>query len=184
MIAYSVSSTRKLLSIGKYLTAVEGGQEIDVHAYGFSKDCRMNVKWKPLFLTAEGNPSFAGEGSSEKPMVERIPTKAVIRTVGLSQYGALGHRHTRELDRQGWSCRAHHEVQECAAVSRLSYLILGAPGDPAPGPESVAAWMECCFDVEKIIKNAEGPPHERLKWPHEAFGRVGSGSPARALKNF
>ena len=45
MIAYSVSSAEKLLNIGRYLSANDGGQEVDVHAYGVATDYHMNAKW-------------------------------------------------------------------------------------------------------------------------------------------
>ena len=48
MVAYSVSSSERLLNIGLYISMTEGGQEVDVHAYGVAKDCRMNAKWKPV----------------------------------------------------------------------------------------------------------------------------------------
>ena len=48
IIAYSVSSTERLLNVGRYLSVDDSGQEADVHAYGVVTDGRMNAKWKPL----------------------------------------------------------------------------------------------------------------------------------------
>ena len=88
MVAYSVSSAEKLLNIGRYVGADDGGLEVDVHAYGVGTDHRMTAKWKPLFLTSEGQPRFAGEeDATDKPMIERIRTRDIIRAVGLTSKG-------------------------------------------------------------------------------------------------
>ena len=85
MVAYSVSSAERLLSIGRYLGAGDGGQEVDVQAYGVATDGRLNTKWKPLFVTCEGQPRFAEEeGGSARPMIERIRIRDIIRPVSLS----------------------------------------------------------------------------------------------------
>ena len=110
MVAYSVSSSEKLLNIGLYVDSSEGGEDVDVHVYGVGTDYRMNAKWKPLYRTSDGVPRFEGEdgGSAATlrdgwlPNIERILTKNIIRMVGLTPKGQLYHKDSRELDKQGW----------------------------------------------------------------------------------
>ena len=117
IVAYSVSSTDKLLNIGRYIGADDGGLEVDIHAYGVGTDHRMTAKWKPLFLTGEGQPRFAGErDATDKPMIERIRTRDLIRAVGLTPKGILYHKDNRELDSQRWSWKPYREGQCYAAV--------------------------------------------------------------------
>ena len=124
MVAYSVSSAEKLLNIGRYIGMSDGGQEVDVHAYGVATDHGMNAKWKPLFMTGDGQPRFAGEeGGPDKPMIERMRTRDIIRPVSLSSKGVLYHKDSRELDNQRWSWRPYREGEVYAAVSRLAYLV-------------------------------------------------------------
>merc|ERR1712113_1088064 len=130
-IAYSVSSSEKLLNVGLYVGSSEGGEDVDVHVYGVGTDNRMNVKWKPLYRNSDGVARFIGEDSSPPdgrvPHIERILVKNIIRTVGLSPKGQLYHRDSRELDNQGWRWRPPREAEVYASVSRLAYLVPGCP---------------------------------------------------------
>ena len=192
MIAYSVSSAEKLLNIGRYLSANDGGQEIDVHAYGVATDYHMNAKWKHLYLTNEGRPRFAGEeDGSVRPMIERIRTRDIIRLVGLSSKGVLYHKDSRELDLQRWSWKPHREGEAYAAVSRLAYLVPGIHGfrhldqpydqflDKGKAALELGA-LECSCDIDSIIRELQHKPHEELGWPTGGYwpGRIWENAPS------
>ena len=192
MVAYSVSSSERLLNIGRYVGADDGGLEVDIHAYGVGTDFRMIAKWKPLFLTSEGQPRFAGEeDATDKPMIERINTRDIIRAVGLTSKGVLYHRDHRDLDSQRWSWKPYREGDVYAAVSKLAYLVPGVRGfhhldrpydqflDEGRAALELGS-LECCCDVDAIVKELQHEPHEARGWPTGGHwpGRIWENTPS------
>ena len=129
-VAYDPAVGKKTCRVGRITAIMKAEAEVAVHKHRAVSDCRLRVKWVPLFWSApdEGGEEQAGQGT--RPSIDNVGVKRVLSVIQLHD-GVMGHAVARRLDRAGWTLEAPERVSLLAGPTegtgaKLEELVSGA----------------------------------------------------------